>query len=135
MRSARASSSLPYFVFEVPSNLFLDRFGARRWIARIMLSWGVCSAAMAFITGETSYYIVRVLLGLAEAGFFPGIIFFLTLWFPAAHRARIIGLFMAAIPLSTVIGAPVLERDPGAGRVFWASKGGNACSFWKHCRP
>ena len=98
---------IAYFLFEVPSNLLLERFGARKWIARIMLSWGILSGCMAFITGEYSFYTVRVLLGFAEAGFFPGMIFFLTLWFPAADRARIIGLFMAAIPLSSVIGSPV----------------------------
>jgi D-galactonate transporter len=96
-----------YFLFEVPSNLFLERVGARKWIARIMFTWGVVSGGMAFIRGETSFYVLRVLLGIAEAGFFPGIIFFLTLWFPALYRARIVGYFMAAIPLSTVIGAPV----------------------------
>jgi D-galactonate transporter len=96
-----------YFLFEVPSNLFLERVGARKWIARIMFSWGVISGGMAFIVGEKSFYLLRVLLGIAEAGFFPGIIFYLTLWFPAVYRARIIGYFMAAIPLSTVIGAPV----------------------------
>jgi MFS family permease len=105
-----------YFVFEVPSNLALERFGARKWIARIMLSWGILSGAMAFIpwigrvTGlgdEHSFYLVRVLLGAAEAGFFPGIIFYLTLWFPATYRARIVGYFMAAIPLSSVIGFPI----------------------------
>ena len=98
---------LAYFVFEVPSNLALERFGARKWIARIMFTWGLLSGAMAFIQGETSFYVVRTLLGAAEAGFFPGIIFYLTLWFPAVYRARVIGYFMAAIPLSTVIGAPV----------------------------
>jgi len=98
---------LAYFIFEVPSNLFLERVGARKWIARIMFTWGLISGATAFIGGETSFYVVRVLLGIAEAGFFPGIIFFLTLWFPAVYRARIIGSFMAAIPLSTVIGAPI----------------------------
>src|SRR6478752_5842707 len=98
---------LAYFLFEVPSNLLLERVGARKWIARIMFTWGLISGATAFIGGETGFYVVRVLLGLAEAGFFPGIIFFLTLWFPAVYRARIIGSFMAAIPLSTVIGAPV----------------------------
>ena len=97
---------LAYFLFEVPSNVLLVRFGARKWISRIMFSWGLLSGAMAFVGGETSFYVLRVLLGIAEAGFFPGIIFFLTLWFPAAYRARIIGYFMAAIPLSTVIGAP-----------------------------
>ena len=98
---------LAYFIFEVPSNLMLERFGARKWIARIMFSWGILSGMMAFITNETGFYVVRALLGIAEAGFFPGIIFFLTLWFPAAYRARIVGMFMAAIPLSTVIGAPI----------------------------
>src|SRR6201990_1713307 len=107
---------IAYFICEVPSNLLLERFGARKWIARIMLSWGLLSGLMAFIpniahaTGlgnENSFYLVRVLLGVAEAGFFPGIIFYLTLWFPAEYRARIVGYFMAAIPLSTVIGAPI----------------------------
>src|SRR5262245_28988600 len=98
---------LAYFLFEVPSNLFLERMGARKWIARIMFTWGLLSGAMAFVTGEAGFYLVRVLLGVAEAGFFPGIIFYLTLWFPSVYRARIIGYFMAAIPLSTVIGAPV----------------------------
>jgi D-galactonate transporter len=96
-----------YFIFEVPSNLLLERFGARKWIARIMLSWGILSGATAFITGETSFYVVRLLLGAAEAGFFPGIIFYLTLWFPATYRARIVGYFMAAIPLSSAIGSPI----------------------------
>jgi ACS family tartrate transporter-like MFS transporter len=98
---------LAYFFFEVPSNLALNAFGARRWIARIMFTWGLISGAQAFVTGETSFNIVRLLLGVAEAGFFPGIIFFLTLWFPTAYRARIIGWFMFAIPISTVIGAPI----------------------------
>ena len=98
---------LTYALFEVPSNLFLERVGARKWIARIMFTWGLISGGMAFVGGETGFYVLRVLLGIAEAGFFPGIIFFLTLWFPAVYRARIVGYFMAAIPLSTVIGAPV----------------------------
>src|ERR1700730_4952547 len=98
---------LAYFFFEVPSNLALNAFGARRWIARIMFTWGIISGAQAFVTGELSFNIVRLLLGVAEAGFFPGIIFFLTLWFPTAYRARIVGWFMFAIPISTVIGAPI----------------------------
>jgi MFS transporter, ACS family, tartrate transporter len=123
---------LAYFIFEVPSNLMLEKFGARKWIARIMLSWGILSGAMAFIpaiasaTGlgnEHSFYLVRVLLGAAEAGFFPGIIFYLTLWFPAEYRARIVGYFMAAIPLSTVIGGPVsgllLYLEGGLGFAGW----------------
>src|SRR5438045_3056260 len=96
-----------YFFLEVPSNLFLERVGARRWIARIMFTWGIVSGATAFVRGEMSFYAVRVLLGIAEAGFFPGIIFYLTLWFPSVYRARMIGFFMAAIPLSSVIGAPI----------------------------
>jgi MFS transporter, ACS family, tartrate transporter len=123
---------IAYFIFEVPSNLLLERFGARKWIARIMLSWGILSGAMAFIpniaraTGlgnEHSFYLLRVLLGAAEAGFFPGIIFYLTLWFPSEYRARIVGYFMAAIPLSTVIGAPIsgllLYLHGGLGFAGW----------------
>jgi len=98
---------IAYFFFEVPSNLALNAFGARRWIARIMFTWGLVSGAQAFVVGESSFYGVRLLLGVAEAGFFPGIIFFLTLWFPSAYRARIVGLFMFAIPISTVIGSPI----------------------------
>lgn len=96
-----------YILCEVPSNVMLERFGARIWIARIMISWGVLSAAMAFVQGPRSFYVVRFLLGIAEAGFFPGIIFYLTCWFPARHRARVIALFMIALPLSSVIGAPI----------------------------
>jgi MFS transporter, ACS family, tartrate transporter len=123
---------LAYFLFEVPSNIILDKVGARRWIARIMLSWGVISGAMAFIpeiasatgsSAEYTFYLLRVMLGFAEAGFFPGIIFFLTLWFPAAYRARIIGYFMAAIPLSSALGSPVsawlLGLDGAAGLRGW----------------
>jgi D-galactonate transporter len=112
-----------YFIFEVPSNLMLEKFGARKWIARIMLSWGILSGCMAFVSGETSFYIVRVLLGIAEAGFFPGIIFYLTLWFPGVYRARIVGWFMAAIPLSSVLGFPVsgyiLGMDGFLGLAGW----------------
>ena len=98
---------LSYFIFEVPSNLALERFGARKWIARIMVTWGLVSGCMAFVTGGTSYLFMRFLLGAAEAGFFPGIVFYLTLWFPSAYRGRIAGYFMAAIPLSGVFGQPL----------------------------
>lgn len=96
-----------YFLFEVPSNILLKRFGARRWIARIMITWGLVSAATAFVTDATSLSIVRFILGVAEAGFFPGIIYFLTQWVTARERASIICLFMTAIPVSNMIGAPV----------------------------
>jgi ACS family tartrate transporter-like MFS transporter len=96
-----------YFLFEVPSNLVLEKLGARRWIARIMFSWGLVSAAMALVWNEPSFYAGRFLLGAAEAGFFPGVVLYLTYWFTAEHRARMVGLFMAAVPVSGVIGSPL----------------------------
>jgi ACS family tartrate transporter-like MFS transporter len=96
-----------YILFEIPSNLALQRFGARIWIARIMISWGLIATAMALVSGERSFYAMRFLLGVAEAGFFPGIILYLTYWFPARERARIVSLFMAAVPLATVVGGPL----------------------------
>ncbi len=98
---------LAYFLFEVPSNLLMVRVGARRWIARIMVSWGLVAGAMALMTGTWSFYALRVLLGIAEAGFFPGVILYLTYWFPREHRARVVGWFMLAIPVSTFLGSPV----------------------------
>jgi len=96
-----------YFLFEVPSNLLLYRYGARRWIARIMISWAILSALTAFVTTPTAFYIVRFLLGVAEAGFFPGIILYLTYWYPANRRGKITALFMTAIPISGVVGGPL----------------------------
>ncbi|MGH1573453.1 MFS transporter [Methylobacterium sp. P31] len=122
---------LSYFLLEVPSNLALDRFGARLWIARIMLSWGVISGLFAFIrpissatgiSNEWVFFSLRFLLGIAEAGFFPGIIFYLTLWFPSVYRARVVALFMLAIPFSSIVGAPVsgaLLNLTGAGLDGW----------------
>ncbi|HVY33208.1 MAG TPA: MFS transporter [Caulobacteraceae bacterium] len=96
-----------YCLCEIPSNLLLHKFGASRWIARIMLSWGVLAVATAFIRGPMSFYVMRLLLGAAEAGFYPGVLYFFTLWFPAAYRGRIIGLFLASIPITGIIGAPL----------------------------
>jgi D-galactonate transporter len=96
-----------YIIFEIPSNLALHRFGARLWIGRIMISWGLVATAMAFVSGETSFYLLRFLLGVAEAGFFPGIILYLTYWFPRENRAQIVSAFMTAVPIATVIGAPL----------------------------
>ncbi|MGE0224372.1 MAG: MFS transporter [Acetobacteraceae bacterium] len=96
-----------YFLLETPSNLILVRMGARRWIARIMFTWGLLSGAMAFVNSEMTFYIVRFLFGAAEAGFFPGILFYLTLFFPAAYRGRMVSMYMVAIPVSAVIGAPI----------------------------
>lgn len=96
-----------YFLFEVPSNLILHRVGARVWIARVMLSWAVISAAMVFVRSPTVFYILRFLLGLAEAGLFPGIILYLTYWYPSRRRGGIISLFMTGIPIAGVIGGPL----------------------------
>ena len=96
-----------YFLFEVPSNLILNRVGARIWIARIMVTWGIISGAMALVEGPISFYVLRFLLGAAEAGFFPGIILYLSFWFPARHRAGVTAFFMAAVPISIAIGSPI----------------------------
>ena len=98
---------IAYFFLEVPSNLALHRFGARKWIARIMITWGIVSACTLFVTGPVSFYAVRFLLGIAEAGFFPGMILYLSYWFPARERARAVGFFMSAIAISYAIGAPI----------------------------
>ncbi len=96
-----------YFLFEVPSNIALHRFGARKWIARIMISWGTISGCMIFVTTPTMFYVLRFFLGVAEAGFFPGIILYLTYWYPSARRAKITALFMTGIPIAGLIGGPL----------------------------
>jgi ACS family tartrate transporter-like MFS transporter len=114
---------IAYFLLETPSNLILVKVGARRWIARIMFTWGLLSGAMAFIQGETSFYILRFLLGAAEAGFFPGMLFYLSLFFPAAYRGRMVSTFMVATAFSAVFGAPVssliLYMNSFAGLKGW----------------
>ena len=139
-----------YFLFEVPSNIFLEKVGARVWIARIMITWGIVSAAFAFIpwisasdrsADEGVFYSLRLLLGACEAGFFPGIIFYLTLWFPAVYRARVISLFMLAIPISSIIGSPIsglAARGDGLGAGGLAMAlhhGGVAVGSGRHRRP
>ena len=115
--------SLGYVIFGVPSNLALERFGARRWLAAIMVAWGVISASMMFIGGATSFYVLRFLLGAAEAGFFPGIILFLTWWFPERERTRTVALFLTAVSAAYVAGGPLsgglLELDGLAGLDGW----------------
>lgn len=96
-----------YFAFEVPSNIVMYKVGARRWIARIMVSWGIISAAMMFVSTPMQFYVMRFLLGVAEAGFFPAILLYLSQWFPSSRGAKVTALFMAAIPMSGVIGAPL----------------------------
>lgn len=96
-----------YFLFEVPSNLALQKFGARRWIARIMITWGLISACFALVTNEPMLYAGRLLLGAAEAGFFPGVVLYLTYWLPSEYRARYVAWFMVSIPAASFIGSPI----------------------------
>jgi MFS transporter, ACS family, tartrate transporter len=96
-----------YFIFEVPSNVILEKIGARIWIARIMITWGILAGATAMVTGPTSFAIVRFLLGVAEAGFFPGIILYFTYWFPSHHHARIVSGFLVGLPVAVAVGAPI----------------------------
>ena len=114
-----------YFLFEVPSNVILHKVGARIWIARIMITWGVISAAMMFVTTPTMFYVLRFLLGIAEAGFFPGIILYLTYWYPANRRGRTTTFFMTAIALSGVIGGPL------SGWAMQAFDGHNGWAGWQ----
>ncbi|AWN41771.1 MFS transporter [Methylobacterium durans] len=116
---------LGYFLFEVPSNIILEKVGARRWIARIMITWSLVSASTAFVVGEWSFYAVRFLLGVAEAGFFPGIIFYLTNWFPSEQRAKVVGTFMMAIPISSVIGSPL------SAWIMAATDGSHGLAGWQ----
>ncbi len=110
-----------YFIFEVPSNMILERIGARRWVPVIMLAWGIATAALAFVTTPLQFYVIRFFIGFAEAGFFPGIVLFMTYWFPASHRGRMMAIFMTALALSGVIGGPicgaVLELMGGVGNL------------------
>ncbi|NLS07581.1 MFS transporter [Rhizobium sp. P32RR-XVIII] len=112
-----------YFLFEVPSNLFLDRFGARVWFARILVSWGIVTILLSYTQNATMFYILRFLLGVCEAGFFPGVLYLLTLWFPSAYRGRMVGLFMIFSALANAVGAPVggmlLDLDGLYGHAGW----------------
>jgi ACS family tartrate transporter-like MFS transporter len=114
---------LGYVIFQVPSNLIMMRVGARSWIARVVVAWGLVSVASAFVIGPHSFYVLRFLLGLAESGFFPGTILYLSLWFPTRHRAQAIAFFMAAAPLSTAIGSPIsgglMELPKFMGLMNW----------------
>ena len=114
---------LSYSVFEVPSGLMLYRFGARRWLSRIMVTWGLVSASMAFVDTAFAFYCVRILLGIAEAGFFPGAVYFLSRWFPDARRAGVMGIFYFGAPLSFVFGGPLsgllLDADGMGGLHGW----------------
>jgi len=112
-----------YFIFEIPSNLLLVRFGARIWIGRIMITWGIISSLTMFVNSASTFYIFRLLLGIMEAGFFPGVILYLTYWYPAKKRAEITALFLAAVPVSGLIGGPlsgwILDSVSGVGLAGW----------------
>ena len=116
---------LGYFLFEVPSNVILHRVGARRWLARIMLTWAVISASFVFVRSPTAFYVLRFLLGVAEAGFAPGVILYLTYWFPAERRAKALSLFFMAIPLAGIIGGPL------SGAIMHSLHGVWSMSGWK----
>src|SRR5260370_27555853 len=113
-----------YALFQVASNLIVERVGPRRWVFCIMVAWGALSTANSLVQGPVSFYALRFFLGVAEGGFFPGMILYLTYWFPRAHRARFIALFMAAIPMSFIIGGPPSRPILGALRV--SARGGCA---------
>ncbi|PUA17342.1 MFS transporter [Glaciimonas sp. PCH181] len=114
-----------YLLFEVPSNLIMQKVGARRWIARIMVTWGVISAAMMFVTTPTSFYFMRFLLGVAEAGFIPAILLYLTYWFPASRCGKVTALFMTGIPMSGVIGGPL------SGWILHTMSGAHGLAGWQ----
>ncbi len=116
---------LGYFLFEVPSNLLMTKAGARIWIARIMVTWGILSSAMMFADGAATFYLLRFLLGVAEAGFFPGIILYLTYWYPAQRRARVIALFMSAVAVAGIVGGPL------SGWIMQALAGRAGLSGWQ----
>ena len=116
---------LGYFLFEVPSNLLMSKVGARIWIARIMITWGLLSACFMFVKTPTSFYILRFLLGAAEAGFYPGVILYLTYWYPAHRRAKIIAVFMSAIPVAGIFGNPL------SGWIMDAFQGASSLSGWQ----
>ncbi|WP_321797867.1 MFS transporter [Caballeronia sp. J97] len=116
---------LGYFLFEVPSNIILHKVGARNWLARIMLTWAVISASFVFVKSPTIFYVLRFLLGVAEAGFAPGVILYLTYWFPAARRAKALSLFFMAIPLAGIVGGPL------SGYIMHAFQGVHGLAGWK----
>src|ERR1700716_4262706 len=107
-----------YFIFEVPSNVILEKIGARIWIARIMITWGILAGLTAMLTRSASFAIVRFLLGVAEAGFFPGIILYFTYWFPSNHHARIVSSFLVGLPVAVALGSPISTALLGLDGLF-----------------
>ena len=124
-----------YVLFEVPSNIILEKVGARIWIARIMITWGIISGCTAFATGPYSFMAIRFLLGLAEAGLFPGFVLYFTYWFPDQHRARINSGFTLALPIAVASGAPVSTALLGLNGLCGPSRDGRSCTFSRPFRP
>ena len=116
---------LGYFLFEVPSNIVLHKVGARTWLARIMLTWAVISASFIFVKSPTAFYVLRFLLGVAEAGFAPGVILYLTYWYPSARRAKALSIFFMAIPLAGILGGPL------SGWIMHSLQGAMSLTGWK----
>lgn len=114
-----------YFIFEVPSNVILHKFGARRWLARIMITWAIISASFSFVSTPTTFYVLRFLLGVAEAGFAPGVILYITYWFPSTRRAKVMSIFFMAIPLASIVGAPL------SGWILAAFSGTHGLQGWQ----
>ena len=124
-----------YFIFEVPSNVIMEKVGARIWIARIMITWGIFAGLTALVTGSTSFGIVRFLLGVAEAGFFPGIVLYFTYWFPPHHHARIVSGFLIGLPIAVAGGAPISTGAAGPGWPVRSARAGRSCTSPRASRP
>jgi MFS family permease len=131
-----------YMLFEIPSNVMLHRFGAPKWLARIMLTWGIVTLLLAFTQNATMFYILRFLLGAAEAGLYPGVIFYLTLWFPTQHRLRMLGYFTVGSSLGNMLGAPIcgflLDQGGWLNLEGWQLVFRRSCwrlSFYCGCQP
>ena len=124
-----------YFIFEVPSNVIMEKVGARLWIARIMITWGILAGLTAMVTGSTSFGIVRFLLGVAEAGFFPGIVLYFTYWFPTYHHARIVSGFLIGLPIAVAGGAPISTALARPRRPVRPAVAGRSCISPRASRP
>jgi MFS family permease len=120
-----------YLLFEVPSNLLLERIGARKTMARIAILWGLTTMAMMFVTSTTSFYLLRFLLGAFEAGLYPGVVLYLTYWFPSRRRAQMLGFFMTSVPLGGILGGPIAGWIMGKWAASAAKRTGNGCSSWR----
>ncbi len=125
---------LGYFLFEVPSNLILHKVGARVWICRVLVTWGIISGCTALVQTPFEFYAMRFLLGVAESGFFPGMILYLTYWFPSHRRARVVAILLTGSAISGIVGGPISGSSCVILRACWELQDGNGCLFWKRSR-